>query len=444
MVRLVLLAKSIKRKKKMKTKILLPIVLAVLSFTTFAKENRPLPQVQPPRELVDVGSEYAEGTITRLTAQDVAIFVPFAQNAQNILNKAMKDIDTMPIEQQVRHLSTVIKSVVKRSGEKSYQMLMRFALNRGLFLVSELTREADVNDVGVLENALDLQVRSIRLALSVYESDLSYQRRAATGSTSTSIGYAAFAMSFAQNMLPGIMNVFDATAQYRLFYKSLEMINWDFSRDEAAFDYSDAIIEIYDTLEMLEEDAGSDDFETILNIRKLHALRDVVAKLSGTSASTQAPSLPTGPLKITALVEGTLYELSGSSSAEIYTNCVSRMMNQADEMTYVANGGRFVRYYNSYNYLNGPQICAILEEAVRTTNSSGRDLRYDFAGSIETTPFHWIGTKHEILKTCSGISINQAYDIAVSINGGALSSQHNSSSFWTGKSSICGAILRGI
>ncbi len=428
----------------MKTKLLLPIVLATLAFSSFAKENRPLPQVQPPRELVEVGSEYAEGTITQLTASDVAIFVPFAQNAQNVLTKAMKDIDTMPIEQQVRHLSTVIKSVVKRSGEKSYQMLMRFALNRGLFLVSELMREADVNDVGVLENALDLQVRSIRLALSVHESDLSYQRRAATGSTSTSIGYAAFAMNFAQNMLPGVMNVFDATAQYRLFYKSLEMINWDLSRDEAALDYSDAIIEIYDTLQMLEENAGSDDFETILNIRKLHGLRDVVAKLSGTSTSTPAPSLPTGPLKITALVEGTLYEFNGSSSAEIYTTCITRMLNQADDIMYVANGGRYISSHNGANYWNGPQLCAMIEAAVRTTSSSGRDSRYDVVGSIETTPFHWTGTKHEVLKACSNISITQADDYAVSVNGGALNSQHNGANYWTGKSGICGEILSGL
>lgn len=428
----------------MKNKLLFPLVLAALSFSSFAKENRPLPQVQPPRELVDVGSEYAEGTITRLTAQDVAIFVPFAQNAQNVLTKALKDIDTMPIEQQVKHLSTVIKSVVKRSGEKSYQMLMRFALNRGLFLVSELMREADVNDVGVLENALDLQVRSIRLALSVYESDLSYQRRAATGSTSTSIGYASFTMGFAQYMLPGVMNVFDATAQYRLFYKTLEMINWDLSRDDAALDYSDAIIEIYDTLQMLEENAGSDDFETILNIRKLHSLRDIVAKLSGVTISTPAPSLPTGPLKLTALVEGTLYEFGGSSSAEIYTSCVGKMMNQADDIMYIANGGRFVKSHNSADYWNAPQICALLEGAVRTTSSADRDARYDIVGSIETTTFRWTGTKHEVLKACSLTTITQADDYAVSINGGALISRHNSADYWNGKAGICGEILSNL
>lgn len=258
----------------MKTSILMTLLaLTTLGFDAFAKDVKPLPQIEPPRELVETTSEFAEGTITRLTANDVAVFLPWAQNAQSVLTKALADIESMPVDQQVRHLSGVMKSVVRRSGEKNYQLFTRFALNRGLLLVSELLQEANINDNGILENALDIQVKCIRVALAVHESDLAYQRRVAAGDAATELEYGNFGLKFGRAMLKAVDSVLDASAQYRLLYKTLEMINWDLSRDAKAADNADIIIDIYNTLTVMNEHPTQDDKASITDIRRLLVLR---------------------------------------------------------------------------------------------------------------------------------------------------------------------------
>lgn len=259
----------------MKTSLLIAtLALTTLGFEAFAKDVKPLPQIQPPRELVETDSEFAEGTITRLTARDVEVFLPWAQNAQSVLTKALADIENMPVDQQVRHLSGVMKSVTRRSGDKNYQLFMRFALNRGQLLVSELLQEADINDRGILENALDIQVKAIQVALAVHESDLAYQRRVAAGEATTELEYGNFGLKFGRSMLRAIDSVFDASAQYRLLYKTLEMVNWDLSRDAKAPDNADIIIDIYNTLTVMNEHPTNNDKDSILDIRRLHVLRE--------------------------------------------------------------------------------------------------------------------------------------------------------------------------
>ncbi|WPU65225.1 hypothetical protein [Peredibacter starrii] len=240
-----------------------------------------LPPVQAPRELTETSSEFAEGTITRLSAADVDIFIPYAQNAQSVLNKALEDIRSMTVQQQVKHLTAVIKAVVRNSGQKNYQTFMRFSLNRTLFLVQELVKETDWATSGTVENVLNIQVKGIELALRFYESDLAYQRRANQGKETVALNHAAFANDFGRTMLTATQNVLDASAQYRLLYKILEMINWDFSRDQYAIELSDTIVEIYTTLYSMDENPTANDADSVQNIRRLNTLIASVEKTSG-------------------------------------------------------------------------------------------------------------------------------------------------------------------
>lgn len=235
-------------------------------------KGRPLPPVQAPRELIDPSSEFSEGTITKLSATDIAQFLPWAQNAQSILMKALKDIQTMTVADQVRHLDFTIRSVIRNSGDKNYQMFMRFALSRGVLLIQELQKEADINIAGTEESMLDMQVRSIRVALSFYESDLSYQKRASQGQDVVNLDYAVFGNTFAMAMKKSIDSVLDASAQYRLLYKVYEMLNWDLSRDQNAPDYSEQIVDIFNTLDSMSEFPTQDDMVSIRGIRKLNLL----------------------------------------------------------------------------------------------------------------------------------------------------------------------------
>jgi hypothetical protein len=253
------------------------LVLATLSGTGVAQQrHQALPEIPAPRELTETSSDFAEGTITRLSDQDVSQFLPWAQNAQSVLTKAIRDAETMTVQNQVRHLTAIMKSVVRHSAQKNYQMFMRFSLNRTLLLVQELMAQADWSVAGTVENVLDLQVRGIQLALEFYESDLAYQRRAARGQNTVTLEHARFGAAFGKTMLASIQNVTDASAQYRLLYKTLEMINWDFSRDAQAIEIADTIVEIYNTLNTLEERPGNDDYQTVLAIRRLNVLLDPV------------------------------------------------------------------------------------------------------------------------------------------------------------------------
>lgn len=267
----------------MKTILLLSLT-ATLSFAAFAQTIE-LPRVNVPQELSS--GEFAEGTITRLTAAEVAEFRPWAQNARNTLNRALTQAQSLPLRQRLPHIERAARNVVSRSGSRQYQMLMRFALNRGLLLVDELERNIDMNQIGSQENALDLILRSITVALSFYESDLTFQERAQEGDDAIIIPHARFATAFMQGMYPGVVNVLDATAQYRLLYKLIEMVNWDLSRDAHAARYAESIVEAYEMGQDLPEQPEGDDRSNLILVRRLNSLKVINLRVAATAAQAQ-------------------------------------------------------------------------------------------------------------------------------------------------------------
>jgi|GEM_PF-6654500 len=261
----------------MKTKSFLTFAL-VFSMNAFSKDGK-LPSVQPPRELIDPTSEFTEGTVTKLSNAEIEIFRPWAQNAKNILNKALNDIKSMPINDKIKHLDRTTRLVVKNSRNKTYQMFMRFALNRGILLAKELETQADTREAGVKEALLNIQVRSIKVALKFYESDLAFQERVQRNEVDLTLDYASFAKEFGSNMLLATQSVLDASAQFRLMYKVLEMTNWDLSRDKNALNYAETIDEVYNKLSYMNEAPSNDDKENILSIRSLNQVVPLVLDL---------------------------------------------------------------------------------------------------------------------------------------------------------------------
>lgn len=263
------------------------IFLTTTSLITFASE---IPQISIPQELAS--GEFAEGTLTQLTDAEVAEFLPWAQNAQNQLNRAIKQSQSLPLRERLNHIERAARSVVSRSEGRQYQMFMRFALNRGLLLVDELEKNVDMEEIGSQESALDIIQRSIQIALSFYESDLNFQRRAQSGDTTTKLSYAGFGASFMQGMYPGVINVLDATAQYRLLYKLVEMVNWDLSRDAEAARYAEHIVEAHEMLQDLPQIPLNDDRSNLRLIRRLNSLKIIeVRNQSSTSVVVTPPNV---------------------------------------------------------------------------------------------------------------------------------------------------------
>ncbi len=253
---------------------IIPATLAALfSLGALATE---LPNVPAPRELTS--GEFAEGTVTQLTEAEVAEFLPWAQNARNTLNRALTQARSLPLRDRRAHIERAVEGVVRRSGSRQYQMRMRFALNRGMLLVDELERHVDMNSLGAQENALDILQRSIAAGLAFYETDLAFQRRTEEGNTSTVVEYARFGASYMRELYPAVLNVLDASAQYRLLYKLIEMVNWDLSRDAEAASYSEIIVEAYELLQGLPQAPERDDRANLRMIRRLHSLRIIGAE----------------------------------------------------------------------------------------------------------------------------------------------------------------------
>lgn len=248
--------------------ILIPALL--LAFSAFAQEGTNIPRVPMPEEFSQ--GIYAEGTNTRMTSEDVAAFLPWAQNAKRQLENALRQSNMLPLRDRMPHMKHAVESVVGRSGGRQYQMFMRYTLNRGLLMARELERLVDMNDIGSQESVLDLINRSVKIALDFYESDLSFQQRATAGTTATTIDHAGYAAAFMRGMYPGVVNVLSATAQYRLLYKLIEMVNYDLSQDSQAARYAETIVEAYELTESMADQPSNDDRTNLRMIRRLNQL----------------------------------------------------------------------------------------------------------------------------------------------------------------------------
>ncbi|MCE3011779.1 MAG: hypothetical protein LW878_01820 [Proteobacteria bacterium] len=302
------------------------LTVLALSFSLQAFSQVSLPRIDAPEELT--AGSFEEGTITRISESEIAEFLPWAQNAQNQLNRALNTARSMPLRDRLPHIERAVKSVVNRSGSRQYQMFMRFALNRGLLLVSEMQSSMNMEDIGAQENALDLLQRSIQVALSFYESDLSFQNRAQNGNNSTVLSYARFGLLFKDSMLAGVINVLDANAQYRLMYKLVEMTNWDLSRDAHANSYADSIVEAYELMQDLPAEPLADDRANLRLIRRLNALKILTLVAPASETRRQGtPSVPIG--NVSRVVSPKYGDLLISASSNLDGVCKSLGFDRA-------------------------------------------------------------------------------------------------------------------
>ena len=443
------------------------LVLATLTGKAFAQKNSSLPQIPAPRELTEVGSEFAEGTITRLSDSEASVFIPWAQNAQSVLTKAKRDIETMTVQQQVRHLTAIIKSVVANSGSKNYQMFMRFCLNRTLLLVQEVVRESDWNVPGTAESVLDLQLTGINLALQFYESDLSYQSRASRGNDTVNQSYAIFGATFGKAMIKSIQNITDASAQYRILYKTLEMINWDFSRDTYAIEFSDAIVEIYNTLNTMTEQPANNDAESVLAIRRLNVLVNSVAVVERTilmSNETSRRNLEERERLermqasqrqiesditrgVAVLSNNRFFVVIGDNELARHRDCMNKIdPNQTDNILIMQGNKPLLKHYNGSSYWSADTACRMI---INGNPQAEINKSFNFYGEIESYSYHFQApTIASLMYQCHTFVTEKALgDVdyySIGMNNSVPRKFTNSSSYWRGSASICQTILGNV
>lgn len=320
--------------KRISVKKLVLLVATQLIYSTVLAQG--LPTIKTPDELS--AGAFAEGTITRLSSAEVAEFLPWAQNARNQLNRALTQVAQLPLRERLPVLERVARAVVAQSGPRQYQLLMRFALNRGLLLVDELERSTDMSAIGAIENALDLVQRSITVALRFYESDLAFQQRAVSDTHAVTIPHAQFGRAFMQELYPAVVNVLDAGAQYRLLYKLVEMVNWDLSRDAEANVFAEIIVEAYELTQDLPAVPSGDDKTNLRYVRRLNSLRIVSLEGFNAQISSTGRGLPLTPTELPSR----LTERFSAAQLNSTFRCSGRRLNQS----YSASGSGIVEAYS--------------------------------------------------------------------------------------------------
>lgn len=223
-------------------------------------------------------SELNEGTQTQMTGNDIKEYLPLASNSKKLLEDALSKLKLIPLNERLKFLESEIKNVVLGSANKKYQLLMRYALNRGLQLSSLIEKETITLTPGIVQNQVDILTQSIQVSFEFYESDLNFVRRASklNGDQVLVIPFAQLGIKLAKSYLKTAKNIFDVTAQYQVMRKTFKFLRIDYHQDKNSISYANEIVDITKALEKLPEIVLSDD-EALKGVRALNYLQSKFA-----------------------------------------------------------------------------------------------------------------------------------------------------------------------
>ncbi len=256
----------------MKKTLTVVAVLATISFSSVMQaEEFTLPVVSRPAIL-------EEGTQRELSRAQIAELLPWAKNSKLFLTDLLENIQPLNTADKIESLVSGISSTVGESAPKHSELLMRYALNRGLVLNEILSKEMDPEAVGTQDAKLRVLKASIHLALKYYETDL------AVMSAKMNAPFVSFGLDYFNFLNEINKSIFDASAQYTIQRTSLEWLQWDLYRDLNNTSYAAQIVKINNGLKTLPTRKLSDS-QSISYIRQMKALSsqlkisEVMAKL---------------------------------------------------------------------------------------------------------------------------------------------------------------------
>ncbi len=236
------------------------MVLANLSFSQIgmAQEQIILPVITKPVAL-------QEGTQRELSKDQIAELLPWAKNSKIFLSDMLDNIQSLSTADKVDRLVEGITTVVGDSGPKNSELLMRYALNRGLVIHGILSAEMAADAVGTSDAKLRVLVSSVKLAIKYYDSDMEYLTK------KTGAPYVLFGIEYFEFLNELNKSVFDATAQYNLQKTALEFLQWDLYRDLNNTTFAPQIVKVNNALKLLPKKSLTD-AQAIAQIRQMKAL----------------------------------------------------------------------------------------------------------------------------------------------------------------------------
>jgi hypothetical protein len=258
---------------KTKNKLTMFIILATLSFASVVKaDDVTLPVISKPTIL-------DEGTQRTLTQAQIAELLPWAKDSKLFLTDLLDNVQGLATTDKIETLLDGIKQVVGESAPKNSELLMRYALNRGLVLNNILTNETSDLAVGTADAKLRVLRSSVLMAIKYYDTDMAGLTK------KTAAPYVLFGLDYFSFLSELNKSVFDASAQYAIQRTALEWLQWDLYRDLNSASYAPQIVKINNALKTFPA-RKSNDAQSIAAIRQMKKVAqqlnvaEVLAKLN--------------------------------------------------------------------------------------------------------------------------------------------------------------------
>ena len=229
-------------------------VVATISFAgTLKAQEMSLPVISKPAIL-------EEGTQRELSKAQIAELLPWAKDSKLFLVDLLENIQGLTMQDKIDRLSEGLATVVGESASKNSELLMRYALNRGLVLNNILASEMSADAVGTADARLRVLKSSIEIALKYYETDMAILQKKSTAP------YVIFGLDYFEFLSELNKSIFDASAQYSIQRTALEWLQWDLYRDLNNASYAPQIVKINNSLKTFPTKKITD-AQSIANIR---------------------------------------------------------------------------------------------------------------------------------------------------------------------------------
>ncbi len=244
---------------KTQNKMICIALLAALSIgNVFGGEEITLPQISKPALL-------EEGTQRELTITQLNELLPWAKNSKSFLVDLLENIEGLSMSDKVERLVEGISSVVEQSSSKHSELLIRYALNRGLVINEILSKESDGDAVGSIDAKYRVLKASVLMAIKYYDTDMAVLAKKSVAP------FVLFGLDYYTFLTELNKSIFDASTQYQVQRTSLEWLQWDLYRDLNNASYAAQIVKINNGLKTF-PNRKLTDAQSISHIRQMKGL----------------------------------------------------------------------------------------------------------------------------------------------------------------------------
>jgi hypothetical protein len=218
-------------------------ILTLISSLTFSSVMTRADEVVMP--VISTPAALQEGLQRVLSQEQIAELLPWAKDSKIFMRDLIDGLENYNSEEKIEKLLDGIKYIVVESAPKNSELLMRYALNRGLALYDILDKEASVDAVGTTDAKLRVLIQSIKMAYKYADQDIiSMTQKKPQDFASFGIDYFSFVCELNKTII-------DASAQYLILRTSLEYLQWDLYRDLSNKEFSNHIVKINNALKRL-------------------------------------------------------------------------------------------------------------------------------------------------------------------------------------------------